>query len=128
MHNQTEDELTKLSGVEWRLVTFNETPAVSGQYLVFDTDGKYHAKFCNGLGGSYTLVNHTFVSTNTISTLMACTDSRMSVEQTFARALSHGLSVTVAGTELTLATDDGSLFIFSAPGSAQPTTSTSPAP
>ncbi len=96
----------------WTLVSFNGSSVPSGQSIAFETDNRYTAKFCNSMGGSYMFANNVFVSTSTMSTLMACTDQRMTIEEAFSKNLANGLTLTMTSSALQLRGNDGSLFDF----------------
>lgn len=105
--------LSSFFGKKMVLTTFNDKSVPSGEYIVFNEDGSYNARFCNGMGGSYSVKDEVFQSVNTISTLMACADERMSIEQAFLKNLTSGLAFSTTGSNtLSLEGTDGSEFDF----------------
>jgi heat shock protein HslJ len=74
---------TALSNTSWRLESFN-TNAVSGSYiLTFDTGDSLSTRFCNQMGGKYTLRNMVFQDVHLFSTLMYCDGEGNPLESAF---------------------------------------------
>lgn len=102
-----------LSGTQWSLARFNGTSTTQGEYIAFDTSDKFRGKFCNNLNGSYMIANDRLTSTNTIMTMMACMDNRMTEESSFSKGLLEGFKLEFDDQDrLVLTASDGSVFTF----------------
>jgi heat shock protein HslJ len=104
-----------LNGSTFRLTSFNgvATPADSKYTLSF-TGTNLSAKFCNGLGGTYTLANGTIKSDSLVGTLMYCDSPAglMTTEQTFSSILGSGATLAQSGSNLTLTGSKGEKFVY----------------
>ncbi len=84
-----------------------------GDYTVSFTNGKVEAKFCNGVGGDYSIKDYVITAPTLMSTLMFCEkpDGLMNIEQTFAKMMAQGAQATVTGDVLELrAGEDRMIF------------------
>lgn len=85
---------TPLSDSEWKLVKYN-SDSVSGSYILsFTRQNQLSVRFCNNIGGNYTLSGTVFIGANLFSTLMYCIESEsMKLETVFdLRGASYTLS------------------------------------
>lgn len=104
----------RLEGTLFTLVQFNDT-AVSGTQTVTFKDGNVQAKFCNGMGGTYTQEEFVITAPDMISTMMYCESPEylMKAESTFGSMLAKGANVTLS--EKTLILENGTdRFVFEA--------------
>lgn len=103
-----------LNGSTFRLISFNGIPTTAdSKYLLSFHDGSISAKFCNGLGGNYTLMN-SILKANTVGTLMYCESPTglMTMESTFASMLGTGATLAQDGSTLTLTGSKGEKFVY----------------
>jgi heat shock protein HslJ len=101
-----------LEGRTYRLVSYNSiaSPGSAAYTLSFD-DGRVSAKFCNGVGGEYTLKGAALSAPQLISTMMYCESPKglMDAEQLFGRMLAEGVTVRSEGAALTLSSASGTM-------------------
>lgn len=85
------------------------TDTVSGSYILsFTRQNQLSVRFCNNIGGNYTLSGNVFVGANLFSTLMYCIESEsMKLETAF--DLGGGTYV-FSGDALTLKTASGNIY------------------
>lgn len=94
-----------LEGKQFRLVSYNGTPVpVAALYTLSFTNGNLGAKFCNGMGGSYTVKGPVIAAPELVSTMMYCGEpaNLMTMEGGFGTALRDGAIITMADTTLTI--------------------------
>jgi len=104
-----------LNNTRWTLIAINGHAIPAGVTATIQfTDGKVGGSAgCNSYGGQYRLEGNRLVSPSPIaSTLMACEDIRMTLEQTFLTALGSGVRVAKANGQLTLTGDNGTVLTF----------------
>ncbi|MDB5255280.1 MAG: hypothetical protein JWL92_656 [Candidatus Nomurabacteria bacterium] len=106
--------VVQLNGSTFRLISYNgAATAADSKYTLAFNNGNLSAKFCNGLGGSYTLSNGTIKASQMIGTLMYCSDSNlMNMESTFSSVLSAGAKLEQQGSTLTLTGSKGEKFTY----------------
>ena len=95
-----------LAGTNWRVTAVNggPTPATSDYFLRFEQD-RIGAKFgCNGMGGSYAVVNGLLQVGNLTSTLIGCPEPSATFEQQGAAVLGQPMQVTAPGPDTRLLT------------------------
>lgn len=98
-----------LSETKWKLESYNNQ-AVRGSYtLSFDTKNRLGAKFCNSVGGEYTLSGNTISAPMLISTMMYCEWEPMILENAFKL---EKVTYTVSEESLTLTTWSGNIYIW----------------
>jgi putative lipoprotein len=87
------------------LDSFNGTKITgTAKYTLSFTDKNISAKFCNTLGGSFTLSGNKIAAPQMISTLMACLtpDNLMTMESTFGKIMAEGATITQTGDTLSI--------------------------
>lgn len=97
-----------LNGSTFRLVEFNGKEIDNTEkYLLSFSDNTLQAKFCNSMGGEYTLENQIIQGILT-STEMMCMEPEhlMGIEDTFIKIISSGAILEQNAHILTLSTDD----------------------
>ncbi|HEY0907812.1 MAG TPA: META domain-containing protein [Candidatus Paceibacterota bacterium] len=102
-----------LNGSTFRLASYNGTAIpTSEKYTVTFESGKVSAKFCNGMGGEYTLKNGN-IKANLIGTLMYCAEPAnvMAYESAFGSIMANG-TLAQSGSTLTLTGADGKQMVF----------------
>jgi putative lipoprotein len=103
-------------GTEFRLVDHNGTKIPDNEnYTVSFADGTVSAKFCNGVGGEYTMENFVITAPALISTMMFCEEPSylMNIETSFGQALNAGVNMTISMRTLVLQNTDHR-FVFHA--------------
>ncbi len=104
-----------ISGNTYRLASFNGTLVANDQnYTATFKDGKLSAKFCNTLGGDYSLKDGT-IKAQLTSTMMYCStpSNLMTIESTFGKVTSEGGTIKIDSTNtLTLTGKSGEIFVF----------------
>lgn len=80
--------------------------------LAFGADGKFTAKFCNSMGGSFHLEGNRLVTSDTASTLMFCDGPIGDIEAAFNADLATGLGVARNDDQLVLLGATGDLYTF----------------
>lgn len=109
-----------LEDTTFRLVSFggNAIEGVyGGTYTLTFNDDLLSAKFCNTLGGSYTLAAGRITSNMTGTKMYCATPSRlMEMENAFVTALQGGMQVSIQGNTLTLTGNKGEQFVFTVSG------------
>ena len=105
-----------LEGSTFRLVSASGiTVPSAGPYLLTFENGRVGVKFCNSMGGTYTLENGV-LSGQMVSTLMYCGEPAglMDLESRFGSLMHEGAAVTLTGNTLTLSGKDGVNMVFTA--------------
>ncbi|MBP6981471.1 META domain-containing protein [Candidatus Gracilibacteria bacterium] len=98
-----------LSETKWKLDSYN-SKAVSGKYtLAFDAKNRLSAKFCNGVGGEYTLSGKILSAPMLISTMMYCEGESMPLENNFQL---NKATYTISEDTFTLTTESGNIYIW----------------
>lgn len=95
-----------LNGTTFRLVSFNGTTVPQGtDYILNFENGRVGAKFCNSMGGEYTLSNGFIKVPQMVSTLMFCSAPRdlMDIENLFSHLMSKGAAFSFVGSTLVIA-------------------------
>ncbi|MES2622995.1 MAG: META domain-containing protein [Patescibacteria group bacterium] len=103
-----------VNGSTFRLTTFNNTVIGPDQKYTLGFEGsKLNAKFCNNMGGEYTLQNG-ILRSNMISTMMACAEpaNLMLIESTFGSMVSSGAKFSLQGHTLTLIDTLNNTMVF----------------
>lgn len=104
-----------IAGNTYKLTSFNGTMiAVDQNYTTTFKDGKLNAKFCNSMGGDYSLKDGV-IKANLVSTMMYCgtPSNLMTIESTFGKVTSEGGIITVDNTNtITLKGKSGEVFVF----------------
>lgn len=118
-----------LVGTQWQLETYGapgaETPVVVGTdvTLRFEAGGQAGGSAgCNSFGGQYQAEDGQITFSQIISTLMACVDNNVMVqEQAYLQALQAAGTYTLDGDQLTVTTQDGATVLNFVPyAAAQP--------
>jgi len=108
-------ETLVLDGKKFVLSTFNgiEIPSQQKYPLSFENDS-LSAKFCNGLGGRYTLEDGVIESRQMVGTLMFCEQPSniMELEQAFGTIMSEGGQVELVGKTFTITGKNGNVFRY----------------
>lgn len=110
---------TSLDGNSFRLVSFTAngtTTAVAptSSYTLSFKGNTLSAKFCNGIGGNYSVSGNIIKATQLISTLMYCSEGNvMTMESSFGAMLSAGATAVQQGDTLILTGSKGEKFIYS---------------
>ena len=110
----TQSAALSLNNTTFQLSSFNGTPLPLGQnYFVSFENGTVNAKFCNGMGGSYTLTGNKLTA-NLMGTLMYCSspENIMAIESTFGSILGTGATILQEGTTMTLTGSKGEKMVF----------------
>lgn len=110
----TQPTALSLNNTTFRLSSFNGTVLpLSQNYFVSFESGTVNAKFCNGMGGSYTLTGNKLTA-NLMGTLMYCSspDNIMTIESTFGSILGTGATILQEGTTMTLTGTKGEKMVF----------------
>jgi len=109
-------ETLVLDGKKFVLSAFNgiEIPSQQKYSLSFE-NGSLSARFCNGLGGAYTVIDGIIESKQMVGTLMYCEQPSniMELEQTFGTVMSGGAQVQLVGNTLTITGIQGKIFSYS---------------
>lgn len=81
---------------------------INGPYTATFTDGQVSAKFCNGMGGEYSIKGNIVTAPALVSTMMFCEtpEGLMEAEQVFSKILSEGAKITITETVLELNSGD----------------------
>ncbi len=111
------EEPAALADTQWTLVLFgtpdSETPVVEGSIITieFSADGTMGGSSgCNSYGGSYQVADGMIVFGEIVSTLMACADESVMVqEQEFLIALNTASAFTITEDTLTVEYESGVL-------------------
>lgn len=100
-----------LSETKWKLNNYNGK-TVSGKYtLAFDAKNRLSAKFCNGVGGEYTLSGKMLSAPMLISTMMYCEWESMPLENNF-QLNKATYTISEDTFTLTLTTESGNIYIW----------------
>ena len=106
-----------LAGTAWTLTGIDGAtvePGV-GATLVFGTDGKVSGSGgCNSFGGDYSVSGSTIRFSAIASTLMACDDPKMGVEQQYLGALQGTVGFSLSGNALVISGAKGVRLTFAA--------------
>ncbi|MDB4984213.1 MAG: hypothetical protein JWM20_392 [Patescibacteria group bacterium] len=103
-----------LDGTSYQLASIDGHSVSPGaSYVVGFKDGRINAKFCNSMGGAFTLANGV-IKANLVSTMMACQSpaDSMQSESSFGKLLGNGAKLTMEGNSLVLAGNDGTVMSF----------------
>lgn len=103
-----------LNGSTFRLASYNGAEIPAGQnYLLSFNDGRLGIKFCNSMGGDYSLSRGT-IKGQLVSTMMFCSEPAnvMTYESTFGKILGEGAKFTQSGSRLTIKGNAGETFVF----------------
>lgn len=108
---------------KWKLVSYGPaesmTSAVPGTdaTLTFAEDGTVSGNSgCNSLGGKYTADGDQLTFMDTVATLMACDDDRMTQESAVFQILSGTTEYEIEDQTLTIQNNDMALVFTSVPG------------
>jgi heat shock protein HslJ len=99
------------------LTQFNTTTIDASQVYTISFEGelgtKMNAKFCNNMGGQYSVVQGV-LKANLVTTEMACVkpENLMLIENTFGSMLVDGARMTVNGDTLTLVDSLKNIMVF----------------
>lgn len=111
---QTTVSFADLSGTQYRLASFNETSVPDTDHYILSFDGeRLSAKFCNGLGGTYTIKGNTIQAREMVGTMMYCEEPSflMGAEQSFGKLMEAGATYAFTSNTLTLAGAAGT-FVY----------------
>lgn len=88
-----------LVGTQFKLVAVNNKLAPAGDYTISFTDTNLSAKFCNGVGGAYTMKDYVISAPALMGTLMFCEQPAglMAIEQLFSKMMVTGVNTTITG-------------------------------
>lgn len=113
LQGEKDNSHKELDGRIFKLASFNDQ-RVNEEYVLEFTKGRISTKFCNGMGGEYTIKNNTIEAT-LVSTMMYCNEPAnvMDMESAFSSALYEGATFTVTKNNLTL-TDGKNEFVYTA--------------
>jgi heat shock protein HslJ len=103
-----------LNGSTFRLFSFDGARIPQGtNYTLTFTDKTLGAKFCNGMGGDYTLKDG-IIKAQLVGTLMFCSEPAdlMNFETTFGRILNEGAGFILQGSTLTITGSKGEKMVF----------------
>lgn len=107
----------EIIGKTFNLISVNgkTIPNPNGTYKVTFEADRISAKFCNGVGGEYTLRDNILSSPNMVSTEMYCTspDGLMDAENIFGKLVFDGAKISLSGKTLTIERD-GNQMVFEA--------------
>jgi putative lipoprotein len=110
--------VAELNGTSWTLTTINGEAVADGVSATMAfADGQVTGSGgCNGYGGKYVLAGNTVTFSEVMSTLMACEDPIMSVENAMMKILQGSATFSVGDQSLTLTLtgSDGTVLGFSA--------------
>lgn len=101
-----------LDGKSFRLTSFNGViVSEDANYTLSFEDGRIGAKFCNSMGGEYTLSNGFIRASEMVSTLMYCSspENLMGLETFFNSLLNRGAAYSFVGPNLVLADDKNTM-------------------
>jgi len=105
----------ELNNTNWTLVAINSQPIPAETQATLEfKDGSIGGNAgCNSYGGKYRLEGNKLMLPDPImSTLMACLEDRMNVEQTLLAALQSNPSAAMQNGQLVLTGDDGTTLTF----------------
>lgn len=109
-----QDLVKLLESKNFKLIEYNsQTPPGGGDYSLTFSAGVISAKFCNGLGGEYTLEDN-IVQADLVGTLMYCENpiGLMEIESVFSRIVNEGATVILDSDNLTLLGSSGEKLVF----------------
>jgi heat shock protein HslJ len=104
---------TDVEGTNWKLVTLDGAAVTRAATLSFK-EGKITGNSgCNSFGGSYRMDGNILTITEPLaSTLMACEEDVMKLEQQYLGALQAKPTVARSGNQLTVTASDGTSLVF----------------
>lgn len=104
---------TDVEGTNWKLVSLNGAAITRAATLSFK-EGKITGNSgCNSFGGSYKMEGKVLTITEPLaSTLMACEEDVMNLEQKYLGALQAKPTVARNGSQLTVTAFDGTSLVF----------------
>ena len=111
-----QDLVKSLESKNFKLVEYNgQTSPGGGDYSLTFSEGVISAKFCNGLGGEYTLEDNV-LQADLVGTLMYCETpiGLMEVESVFSRIVNKGAMVSLEDENLILTGPSGEELVFMA--------------
>lgn len=109
-----EDIARELNNETFVLVEYNgQEPPTGGEYKLTFSEGVVSGKFCNGLGGEYT-INDNVLQADLVGTLMYCETpiGLMEIESVFSRLVNGGVNISLNDDVLTLTGAKGEELIF----------------
>ncbi|MCC6643620.1 META domain-containing protein [Candidatus Peregrinibacteria bacterium] len=107
------DAAAGLEGKSFVLSKFDGKAVEDTYTLSFAENNTFSVKFCNGIGGTYSVDDNT-IKGNGVSTLMYCMkpDGVMVIEDAFNKAISAGATFSLIEGTLTLKGSEGAEFVF----------------
>lgn len=109
-----EEKGVQILDQNFELESFNgEKVSAGSKYTLSFNETNIQAKFCNGMGGAYTLEGDVIKAPQMISTLMVCQTpaNLMTIESTFGKILSEGAKISQDGNSLSISKDTNT-FVF----------------
>jgi heat shock protein HslJ len=107
-----QDPARALEGKSFRLVSFNGVVvSQDADYILSFENGRLGAKFCNSMGGQYTVSRSFITVPQMTSTLMHCSspNNLMGLENLFSSLLNKGAAFSFVGPNLVLADDKNTM-------------------